>query len=334
MKRLLAALALGAAAIIGATPALAQKTVTFAYQDMMNPWRYVQQTGEIEKATGFKINWRQFGGGGDVIRAMASGDVQLGEVGSTGVATAISQGMDVDLFWILEDIAAAEALVARNGSGVNTIADLKGKKVGTPFVSTSHFQLLYAMQQAGLKPGDVQVLNMRPPEIAAAWGRGDIDATFIWDPVLTTVKKTGKVLMTSGDICKKGACTFDGLIVTKKFAQENPAFMVALVKALAKADADYRANPKAWTSDKAKVDAVAKWSGGKPEDVADSMALYGFPSLKEQGSPAWLGGGANGAATKALTQQANFLKEQGRLTSVAPDFSKNVTTEWVTKAMQ
>jgi len=57
MKRLLAALALGAAAIFGATPALAQKTVTFAYQDMTNPWHYVQQTGEIEKATGFKINW-------------------------------------------------------------------------------------------------------------------------------------------------------------------------------------------------------------------------------------------------------------------------------------
>ena len=67
-----------------AVPAWAQKTVTFAYQDMMNPWRWVQQSQEIEKATGFKINWRQFGGGGDVIRAMASGDVQLGEVGSTG----------------------------------------------------------------------------------------------------------------------------------------------------------------------------------------------------------------------------------------------------------
>jgi taurine transport system substrate-binding protein len=238
----------------------------------------------------------------------------------------------VELFWILEDIASAEALVARNGSGVNTITDLKGKKVGTPFVSTSHFQLLYAMQQAGLKAGDVQVLNMRPPEIAAAWGRGDIDATFIWDPVLSTVKKTGKVLMTSGDICKKGACTFDGLVVTKKFAKENPEFMVALVKAIAKADADYRAHAKAWTSDPAKVAAVAKWSGGKPEDVPDAMALYGFPSLQEQASTSWLGGGANGAAAKALAQQANFLKEQGRLTSVAPDFGKNVTTEWVTKA--
>ena len=331
MKRLLAGFVL---ALAVALPAWAQKTVTFAYQDMMNPFRWVQQTGEIEKATGYKINWRQFGGGGDVIRAMASGDVAIGEVGSTGVATAISQGMDVELFWILEDIASAEALVARNGSGVNTIADLKGKKVGTPFVSTSHFQLLYALQKAGLKPGDVQILNMRPPEIAAAWGRGDLDATFIWDPVLSTVKKNGKVLMTSGEICKQGACTFDGLVVSRKFAAENPAFMLALVKAIAKADADYRANPKTWTADAAKTAAVAKWSGGKPEDVGDAMALYGFPSLKEQASPAWLGGGADGAAAKALAQQANFLKEQGRLQAVVPDYSKSVSTQWVTEAMK
>jgi taurine transport system substrate-binding protein len=334
MKRLLAGMMFVAAMVMAAAPAWAQKTVTFAYQDMMNPFRWVQQTGEIEKATGYKINWRQFGGGGDVIRAMASGDVAIGEVGSTGVATAISQGMDVELFWILEDIAAAEALVARNGSGVNTIADLKGKKVGTPFVSTSHFQLLYALQKAGLKPNDVQILNMRPPEIAAAWGRGDLDATFIWDPVLSTVKKNGKVLTTSGDICKQGACTFDGLVVSRKFATENAAFMVALVKAIGKADADYRANPKAWTGDAAKTAAVAKWSGGKPEDVGDAMALYGFPSLKDQASPAWLGGGSNGSAAKALAQQANFLKEQGRLQAVVPDYSKSVTTEWVTQAMK
>ena len=331
MKRMIAGLALALAASL---PAWAQKTVTFAYQDMMNPFRWVQQQGEIEKATGYKINWRQFGGGGDVIRAMASGDVAIGEVGSTGVATAISQGMDVELFWILEDIASAEALVARNGSGVNSIADLKGKKIATPFVSTSHFQLLYALNKAGIKPTDAQILNMRPPEIAAAWGRGDIDATFIWDPVLTQVKKNGKVLTTSGEICKQGACTFDGLVVTRKFAKENPEFMVALVKALAKSDADYRGNPKAWTGDPAKVAAVAKWSGAKPEDVPDSMALYGFPNLQEQASPAWLGGGASGAASKALTQQANFLKEQGRLQSVAPDYSKSVTTEWVTRAMK
>jgi taurine transport system substrate-binding protein len=68
--------------------------------------------------------------------------------------------------------------------------------------------------------------------------------------------------------------------------------------------------------------------------VADAMALYGFPSLQQQASPEWLGGGASGAAAKALAQQASFLKDQGRLTSVAPDYSKNVSVEWVTRAMK
>jgi taurine transport system substrate-binding protein len=321
MKRLFLGLAVALAASL---PAWAQKTVTFAYQDMVVPFRWVQQTGEIEKATGWKINWRQFGGGGDVIRAMASGDVQLGEAGSAPIATAISQGLDVELFWILDDIGAAEALVARNGSGINSVADLKGKKVATPFVSTSHFHLLYAMELAGLKPTDAQVLNMRPPEIAAAWTRGDIDAAFIWDPALATAKKSGKVLMTSGELCKKGKCTFDGLIVSKKFAAENPAFMTALVKAIATTDAGYRGNPKAWTGDKDKVAAVAKWSGAKPDDVPNVMALYAFPTAAEQASAAWLGGGAGGGAAKALTETAKFLKDQGRIQQLVPDYSKSV----------
>ena len=243
--------------------------------------------------------------------------------------------MDVELFWILEDIAAAEALVSRNGSGVNTVADLKGKKVGDAVrVDVALPPAVRAGARRAQARRRADVLNMRPPEIAAAWGRGDIDATFIWDPVLSTVKKNGKVLVTSGELCKKGKCTFDGLIVSKKFAAENPQFMTALVKAIAKADAEYRANPKAWTGDSAKVAAVAKWSGGKPEDVADAMALYGFPSLADQASPAWLGGGANGGAAKALTETAKFLKDQGRIQQLAPDYSKNVTPAFAQGAMK
>src|SRR5215213_11990490 len=114
---------------LSAPGAFAQTTeVTFAHQDMLDPYRVLIDSGEIEKATGYKINWRKFGGGGDVIRAMASGDVQIGEVGSSPAAAAASQGMNVEVFWILDDIADAEQLVARNGSGVNSIKDLKGKK--------------------------------------------------------------------------------------------------------------------------------------------------------------------------------------------------------------
>ena len=176
--------ALGALAVLASSPtAAAENEVTFAYQDMVVPFRVLMQSGAIEKATGYKITWRKFGGGGDVIRAMASGNVVMGEAGSSPIAAAASQGLPVELFWVLDDIADAEQLVARDGLGISDVRGLKGHTVATPFVSTSHYQLMYALQKAGLGSKDVKVMNMRPPEIAAAWERGDIDATFIWDPV-------------------------------------------------------------------------------------------------------------------------------------------------------
>jgi taurine transport system substrate-binding protein len=322
--------AAGALALLASTAGAQTKEVTIAHQDMLDPYRIVMESGELEKATGYKISWRMFGGGGDVIRAMASGDVQVGEVGSAGITAAASQGQNIKLFWILDDIADAEALVARNGSGINSVKDLKGKKVATPFVSTSHYQLMADMKSEGVDAKGVTVMNMRPPEIAAAWERGDIDAAFIWDPVLSKVKSNGKVIATSGSIGKKGYATFDGFVVNADWAAKNEPFMVAFVKAMAKADADYRSNAAKWTADSPQVKAVAKWTKADAKDVPAAMQLYRFPTLEEQMSNAWLGGGA----AKAMANTAVFLKEQGRIQELKPDYSSFVTTKYVQEAMK
>lgn len=305
------------------------KKLTFAYQDMLVPLRTVIESGELEKTTGYSIEWRQFGGGGDVIRAMASGDVQVGEAGASPIAAAVSQGQDIKLFWILDDIANAEALVARNGSGIKTLSDLAGKKVATPFVSTSHYQLLVALQLAGVDAQSVNVLNLRPPEIAAAWERGDIDAAFIWDPVLTRIKATGQSIATSASIGQAGHPTFDGLVVNAQWAEKNEAFVTALVKAVAQADAAYREHAAQWTTDSPQIQAVAKWSKADPKDVPAAIALYRFPEPAEQLSATWLGGGAS----KVLGNIAGFLKEQGRVQEVKPNYDAFVTTSYVEKAL-
>jgi taurine transport system substrate-binding protein len=331
MKSTLLAAVLATAALAAAPAAWAQakKEVTFAHQDMLVPLRTVMESGELEKATGYKISWRMFGGGGDVIKAMASGDVQIGEAGSSPIVAAASQGQDIQLFWILDDIADAEALIARNGSNINGIKDLKGKKVATPFVSTAHYQLMAAMKVEGVDAKTVNVMNLRPPEIAAAWERGDIDAAFIWDPVLSKIKGSGKAIASSKTIGAKGFPTFDGLIVNAKWAAEHPDFMVALVKALAKADAAYRGNKAKWTADSAEVRAVAKWTKADAKDVPAAMALYAFPTAQEQLGPNWLGGGA----AKAMANTAVFLKEQGRIQEVKPDYKAFVTDAYVKKAV-
>src|ERR1700722_3364625 len=326
-------LALASAA---ASPAHADShEVVIGYQDMVVPWRYAQVSGAVEKATGYKVTYRKLGSGADVIRALASGSIQLGEAGSSPLAAALSQGVDISLFWILDNINDAEALVARDGSGVTKIADLKGKKIGLPFVSTSHFHTLVALQDAGVDPSTVKIVNLRPPEVAAAWERGDIDATYIWDPVLSTVKKNGKVLITSGQVAKdSGKATFDGFVVSRKFAQDkdNAAFVEKLVKVLAATDAQYRDNKSAWNATSAQVQAVATESGAAPADVPASLALYAFPTAAEQASPTWLGGGAQSGAAKSLAATAIFLKAQGTIQNVLPDYSVGVDPRFVQQA--
>ena len=106
--------------------------------------------------------------------------------------------------------------------------------------------------------------------------------------------------------------------------------MVALVKALAKADAAYRAGQAKWTVDSGEVKAVAKWTKADAKDVPEAMKLYRFPTLQEQASATWLGGGA----AKALADTSAFLKEQGRVQEVKPSYAPFVTTKYVQEAMK
>jgi taurine transport system substrate-binding protein len=327
-------LAAGVMLGLASAPALAQtKEVTFAHQDMVVPFRVAQAAGAIEKATGYKINWKLFGGGGDVIKAMASGDIPIGEVGSSPATAAAAQGLDIEVIWILDDINNAEQLAVSTKSGIADLAGVKGKKIATPFVSTSHYQLTYALDKAGIKPGDLQVINLRPPEILAAWERGDIDGAFVWDPVLAKIKASGgKAILSSADVAKEGAPTFDAIIVNRAWVEKNKDFVVALLKAIDGADADYRANVAKYTPDSDAVKAIAKVVGATPADVPATLAEYAFPTAADQATPAWLGGGKDGKVAKALANTATFLKAQGRITDVPDDFSKFVDPEFAAAA--
>ena len=333
MKRFITGL-LSMSALAVSTLAVAQtKEVTIGYQDMVVPYRVAQEAKELEKATGYKINWKQFGGGGEVIKAMASGAVQIGEVGSAGISAAVSRGEPLELFWILDDIGSAEALVVKKTSGIKTIADLKGKKIAMPFNSTTHFHTMVALEQAKVNPADVQILNMRPPEVRAAWQRGDIDATFIWDPVLAEAKKDGTVILTSGKIsADTGKATFDGYIANRDWAKANKDFMVKFVKVLAASDDNYRKNKAKFVKDSAEAKAIAKWSGAKQEDVEASMALYAFPTAQEQATK-WLGG-KDSIAAKALAATADFQLSQKQIEKKLPDYSIAVNPSYVQEAMK
>ncbi len=313
--------------------AQAQKTLTVGYQLVYNPWKVAIADGTFEKATGYKIKWVKFNSGGKVINAMASGNVHIALAGSSPIAAGVSRGLDIALFWITEDIASAEALVVRNGSGIVAPQDLKGKKLGVPFVSTTHFHALFALEQFGIAPKAVTILNMQPNSIAAAWERGDIDAAFVWDPALGRIKKSGKVLITSGTLSSWGKATFDGMVVNKTWAKKHADFMTKFVKVMAAADETYRSNPGSFGPGSANAKKIVKLVGGNDADVAGVLALYSFPTLQQQTSTRWLGGGAKGGAAQALYHTSLFLKAQKKIDKLLPDYGAAVDARFAQKAL-
>jgi len=305
------------------------RPVTVGYQLVYNPWKVAITSGAFAAATSHSIKWRQFDSGAQVINALALGEVDIAMSGSSPIAAGLSRGIDMELFWIVEDIADAEALVVRYDSGIISPQDLRGRIIAVPLASTTHFHLLFALDQFGIDPQDLTIRGLQPPEITLAWAAGEIDAAFVWDPALGQLKNTGKVLITSGVLSSWGKATFDGMVVSRAFAADNPEFMCKFVKTLAAADAAYRADPDAWTPESEQVQAIVGLTGGDAADVAGVLELYDFPTLAEQASSQWLGGGSGGGAARALKFTSEFLMEERKIPSVLPDYAPAVNPRWV-----
>ena len=327
-KQLLKHLAVGLVALgLSASAAIAaDKSIIIG--TFGTPLPFQAATADFEKATGWKIEWRKFGAGSEVIAAMASGDIKISELGSSPLAIGATQGVDYQLFAISNAIGAAEALIARNGSGIEKVADLKGKKIGVPLGSTAHYSLMGAIEGAGLTSADVQVIGMKPDQITAAWDQGQIDAAFIWEPAKGVISKTGKQIVHAGQVA--GKPTFDGWVVNREFGAANPEFMTAFLKTLEAANKAYTSNPAAWTADSAAIKEVAAKTGAPAAEIPAALTGYGFPTLAEMASEAWLGGGNQ----KNMMATATFLKANKRVDTVLDDYSKFVNVDYLKAAMK
>lgn len=59
------------------------------------------------------MDWRKFDSGSSVVKALASGDVQIGNIGSSPLAAAVSQGLPIGVFLLASQLGKPEALVVK-----------------------------------------------------------------------------------------------------------------------------------------------------------------------------------------------------------------------------
>ena len=299
--------------------------LTIGYITGIDPTKLAQAEGSYDKAIGEKIDWRRFDSGPAVVSALASGDLQIGNLGSSPLAAAASRNVPLVTFIVTAQIKGSEALVVRDGSGINGPQDLIGKTIATPFVSTSHYSLLGALKHWNLTPQQVKVVNLSPAQITAAWKRGDIDGAFTWSPALGEIRKTGKTLTDAAQVGQWGAPTFEVWVARKDFAEKHPDTVAKFAKVTLDAFADYAAHKDSWTVDSEPVQKIAKLTGSNAADIPELLAGSTFPDAQAQQTDALLKGGT----AKAIGETAKFLKEQGKVEAVLPDYSAFVTDKFI-----
>lgn len=296
--------------------------VTIGTLDLVNGDLIAQYEKWYETELGVEVNIIKFDSGKDINSAIASGSIDFGQEGSSPAALAIANGLDVQVFWIGDIIGEAETLVAKNGSGISSLKDLEGKKIGTPFASTAHYSLLNALNLEGIDENSIEILDLQPDDIYAAWQRGDIDAAYVWHPVLAKLLEDGTAITDSAQLAQKGIVTADTNIVRREFAEANPEIVTKFVELQLKAN-DVINND----SDKA-AEQIASVLEIEKTDAAEQITQFEYLTAEEEIDY------LENSFAETLKNTADFLVEQKSIKS-APDletFQDKVTAEYVKAA--
>jgi sulfonate transport system substrate-binding protein len=240
-RTLLTLAALGAGLSGGFAGSLARaadapKTLRIGYQKYGN-FVVLKAKGSLEKrlaAQGVTVQWLEFPAGPQLLEGLNAGAVDVGTVGET--PPIFAQAAGVDFVYVAQEPPAphAEAIVVPKGSAIQSVAELRGKKVALNKGSNVHYLLVEALKKNGLAWTDIQPVYLAPADARAAFVQGSVDAWAIWDPYLAAVEKQAEArrLVDANGIVRN----VQYYLATRKFATAEPQLVHALLDELDQVD--------------------------------------------------------------------------------------------------
>ena len=184
--------------------------------------------------------------GSELSKGLKAGTFQFAPAAFSNIPAALERGLKVQAVvgfngatYVKSTSDKMVAIIASGNSGINSVADLKGKKVGVTFGSTGDLYLQLALTQAGLSVDDIERVNVAPPSITSVLDTGGVDAVATWDPYSyrTTDKVAGsKVIKRGGDL----VCLCALLHGDPEFIAKNEEATQKLVDAIAEGAAYVR----------------------------------------------------------------------------------------------
>lgn len=187
--------------------------------------------GTLEKRLaeqGVEVKWTEFPGGPQLLEGLNVGSVDFGVTGET--PPVFAQAAGADLLYVAHEPPAptGEAILVPKDSPIKSVAELKGKKVALNKGSNVHYLLVRALEDAGLKYGDITPVYLPPADARAAFERGSVDAWVIWDPFQSAAEK-----QLQARTLRDGSGLVDNhqfYLATRTYAEKNPQVVGVLVE--------------------------------------------------------------------------------------------------------
>ncbi|MEM9805230.1 MAG: ABC transporter substrate-binding protein [Cyanobacteria bacterium P01_D01_bin.56] len=315
---------------VAAAPAsdLPKVRVGFQTGDINNITMVAAKEGYFEKV-GLDVELAPYSSGGAMVPALAADEVDITWFFPFPSLTAFATGIDIEVVLLDHAPLTAERLIA--GDSAPDVSSLQGKTIGVTIGTSGHHSLLAAIDQAGISQNDVNLVNLKPSEMAAAFSAGKIDAAWTWEPAAGKLNELGGTdIATAKSI---GAYAVALWAVRKEFAEENPEVMTKFMEAWDMAQQDYLADPKAGQ----------KWEAERlnltPEEFGAMVGRQGSTVvlMEDQLTDEWLGAPGqpqNTALFKAYEEYGTFLVDQGRLDSVPEDLAPLINSSYVAEYLE
>ncbi|MBP2227951.1 sulfonate transport system substrate-binding protein [Azospirillum agricola] len=208
-RRLLrgAAGACGALAL-GGLPTLSSPTLAQAASGPTSPTvlriaDYKAADGLVLDASGntgssYQSRFAEFASGNLIVEAINAGSIDVGSSSEIPPAFGIAAGVRLSIVAVIKDDVNWQVVLVPPGSPIQSVADLKGKRVGYVRATTTHYYLAKMLGEAGLRFTDIQAISLTPSEGQAAFEQGALDAWAIYGySVPFAIKKGARVLVTS-----------------------------------------------------------------------------------------------------------------------------------------
>jgi sulfonate transport system substrate-binding protein len=219
--------------LISGTPtAVAQENVVRMGHQRVGAYALLKTRGMLEdrlKPLGYTVSWKEFSSGPQLLEGLKVGAVDFGHGGEAPPIFAQAAGAAFLYIGHEPPAPQGEAILVPKDSPIKTIADLKGKKIALNKGSNVHYLLVRALESAGLRYADVDVVFLSPTDGRAAFDKGAVDAWVIWEPYRTAAEmSSGARTLADG---RGLVSNHEFFFVTKSFAETHPQVIDVVLSA-------------------------------------------------------------------------------------------------------